>query len=191
MSDVTHLLTAIEDGNPRAAEELLPMVYDELRQLAAARLARERSDQTLQPTALVHEAYLRLVQGPSGQTWSSRRHFFAAAAEAMRRILVESARRRRAAKRGGQNQRVPFDELAFPVEKPPDEVLEVDEALKRLAEIHPERAELVRLRYFAGMTEAETAEMMGISRSQVERSWTYTRAWLLREIARNRTPVGK
>jgi RNA polymerase sigma factor (TIGR02999 family) len=191
MSDVTHILTAIESGDPHAAQQLLPLVYNELRWLAAARLAQERPGQTLQPTALVHEAYLRLVQGPGGQEWSNRRHFFAAAAEAMRRILVESARRRQSAKRGGQGEQIPFGEQMFPVDPSSDEVLEVDEALQRLAELHPERAELVRLRYFAGLTSEEAAQALGMTKSQAERSWTYARAWLLREISRNRTPAGE
>jgi RNA polymerase sigma factor (TIGR02999 family) len=191
MSDVTHILTAIESGDPQAADQLLPLVYNELRRLAAARLAQERPGQTLQPTALVHEAYLRLVQGPGELKWSSRRHFYGAAAEAMRRILVESARQRQSAKRGGQAEQIPFDEQMFPVDPSSDEVLEVDEALQRLAELHPERAELVRLRYFAGLTSEEAAQALGMTKSQAERSWTYARAWLLREISRNRTPAAE
>src|SRR5438477_73536 len=157
MTEVTQILNAIEQGNPHAAEQLLPLVYDELRQLAAQKLAQERPGQTLQATALVHEAYLRLVDAKKAQHWNSRGHFFAAAAEAIRRILVESARRKSRRKRGGDWQRrdVQFNEPA--VEAPDTDILAVDEALSQLACEHPEKAELVKLRYFAGLTLTEAA----------------------------------
>ena len=190
MSDVTHILSAIEQGDPHAAEQLLPLVYDELRKLAAGRMANEGPGQTIQATALVHEADLRLVASPGTpgsapreQHWDSRGHFFAAAAEAMRRILVDKARKKRRLKRGNNRQRVDLDEVEITIESPVDDVLALDEALSKLAEQHPERAELVKLRYFAGLTVDEAANALGISPSTVDRQWTYARAWLYRELA--------
>ncbi|MBI1915940.1 MAG: sigma-70 family RNA polymerase sigma factor [Planctomycetes bacterium] len=188
MSEVTRILSAIEQGDPQAAEQLLPLVYDELRQLAAQRLAQEKPGQTLQATALVHEAYLRLVASPGREAgeselhWNSRGHFFAAAAEAMRRILVENARRKGRRKRGGDWRRcnVQVNEPAAP--GPDVDILAVDEALTRLAKEHPEKAELVKLRYFVGMTLAEAASALGISTATADRRWRYARAWLARHL---------
>ncbi len=182
MSDVTRILSAIEQGDPHAAAQLLPLVYDELRQLAAAKLAHEQVGQTLQPTALVHVAYLRLVGAEQAQPWNSRGHFFAAAAEAMRRILVEQARKRKRLKRGGDRQRLDLDALQLAVPEVADELLALDEALAELARKHPDKAELVKLRYFAGLTVAEAAQALGISTSTADRHWTYARAWLYRRI---------
>jgi RNA polymerase sigma factor (TIGR02999 family) len=183
MSEVTRILSAIEQGDAHAAEQLLPLVYDELRQLAAQRLAQERPGQTLEATALVHEAYLRLVDVDKVQHWNSRGHFFAAAAEAMRRILVEQARRKRRQKRGGDRERLDLDGLEIAVEGLPDDLLALDEALTRLAEKHAAKAELVKLRYFAGLTLSEAARALGISSSTADRYWTYARAWLYRALA--------
>jgi RNA polymerase sigma factor (TIGR02999 family) len=183
MSEVTRILSAIEQGDPHAAAQLLPLVYDELRQLAAQKLAREAPGQTLQATALVHEAYLRLVDVARVAHWDSRGHFFAAAGEAMRRILVENARRKRRLKRGGDQQRVDLDDVAIVAAGPSDDVLALDEALTKLAQKHPARAELVKLRFFAGLTMSEAAKVLGISTSTADRYWTYARAWLYREIA--------
>lgn len=182
MSDVTRILAAIEHGEPQAAEQLLPLVYEELRQLAVQRLAHENPGQTLQATALVHEAYLRLVDVDQPQAWNSRGHFFAAAAEAMRRILVEQARKRGRLKRGGNRQRLELDGLQLSVPEFPDQLLALDEALTELAQKHPDKAELVKLRYFAGLTVAEAAQALGISTSTADRDWTYARAWLYRRI---------
>ena len=182
MSDVTGILSAIELGDPHAAEHLLPLVYDELRKLAAERVAQEKPGQTLQATALVHAAYLRLVDTEKAQHWNSRGHFFAAAAEAMRRILVEHARKRRRLKRGGDRQRLDLDALQLCVPEVADELLALDEALAELALKHPDKAELVKLRYFAGLTVAEAARALGISTSTADRHWTYARAWLYRWI---------
>jgi RNA polymerase sigma factor (TIGR02999 family) len=186
MSEVTRSLSAIEQGDPQAAEELLPLVYNELRRLAAAKLAQEQPGQTLQATALVHEAYLRLVasrdaSAPGGQRWDSRGHFFAAAAEAMRRILVDQARRRHAAKRGGLQKRVeiPESHLAAPI--PDDELLALHEALEQLASIDSEAADLVRLRFFAGLKTAEAAEALGMSVRSAHDLWAYARSWLRRK----------
>ena len=183
MSDVTRILKSIEDGDPKAAEELLPLVYDELRKLAAVKLAQEKPGQTLQATGLVHEVYLRLVDVEKGRHWDSRGHFFTAAAEAMRRILVEVARRKRRLKHGGDLDRKELfaDTLALPV--PPDELLAVHEALVNLEATNPQAAELVKLRYFAGFTIPETAEQMGISPRKANQIWTYARARLAAEIA--------
>src|SRR5437867_12043220 len=187
MSEVTRILSAIEQGNPHAAAQLLPLVYDELRQLAAQRLAQEKPGQTLQATALVHEAYLRLVASPgreageSGQHWDGRRHFFAAAAEAMRRLLIESARRKQRRKHGGGRAREPEDrELACP--ERPERLLALDEALERLATTNPQAAELVKLRYFAGFSNAEAATLLGISPRKANQVWAYARAWLREEL---------
>jgi RNA polymerase sigma factor (TIGR02999 family) len=182
MSDVTQILNAIEQGDPHAAEQLLPLVYNELRKLAAEKLANERPGQTLEPTALVHEAYLRLVDVDKAQHWNSRGHFFAAAAEAMRRILVESARRKRSRKRGGDQQRLNLDVLA--VTSPPrqDDLLDLDEALSQLTAADPQGAELVKLRYFAGLTVPEAAAVLGVSPRTADFLWAYARAFLLRSL---------
>ena len=182
MTEVTRLLSAIEQGDPRAGEQLLPLVYEELRQLASRRLSREKPGQTLQATALVHEAYLRLVDGEKAQPWNSRRHFFAAAAEAMRRILVESARRKQAVRHGGGRERLDLDEdLSLP--EPRQDLLALDEALARLAEKQPLKAELVKLRFFAGLTMPEAARALDISLATAERYWTFARSWLYAELA--------
>jgi RNA polymerase sigma factor (TIGR02999 family) len=183
MSEITRILSAIEQGDPHAAEQLLPLVYEELRKLAAQRLAHEAPGQTLQATALVHEAYLRLVDAEKAQHWNSRGHFFAAAAEAMRRILVEQARRKRRPKHGGDRRRVDLDE-ALPIAPPPSKnLLDLDEALSRLEATDPLAASLVKLRYFAGLTMPQAAETLGISQRNAERNWTYARTWLHRELA--------
>jgi len=182
MSDVPQILNQIEDGDGQAAEKLLPLVYDELRKLAAAKMAKEDPGQTLQPTALVHEAYIRLVDVEKAQHWNSRAHFFGAAADAMRRILVEQARRRQSLKQGGQFQRcdVNLDRLNHP--EATDEVLAVDEALRKLAREKPPVAKLVELRYFAGLTLEEAASAADISVRTAHRYWTYAKAWLHDEI---------
>jgi RNA polymerase sigma factor (TIGR02999 family) len=182
MTDVTRILSAVERRDPHAAEQLLPLVYDELRKLAAERMAQEKPGQTLQATALVHEAYLRLVDVEQAQHWYSRGHFFAAAAEAMRRILVEQARKRGRLKRGGDRQRLDLDALQLSVPEAADELLALNEALAEFARKHPEKAELVKLRYFAGLTVAEAAQALGVSTSTADRHWTYARAWLYRRI---------
>jgi RNA polymerase sigma factor (TIGR02999 family) len=182
MPDVTHLLSAIDRGDPHAAEQLLPLVYEELRQLAAEKLAQERPGQTLQPTALVHEAYLRLVDVDNAPQWNSRGHFFAAAAEAMRRILVEGARRKKRRKRGGDWRRWDIQVNEPAVEGPGADILAVDEALTEMAREHPDKVELVKLRYFAGMTLAEAAAALGISTATADRRWRYARAWLARHL---------
>ncbi len=182
MSDVTRILSDIEQGDRRASEQLLPLVYDELRRLAAQKLAHEPRGLTLQPTALVHEAYLRLVGSDEGRGWESRGHFFAAAAEAMRRILVENARRRGRQKRGGGRARAELLEADLAVNDPPDEVLAVSEALERLAAEDPQAAELVKLRYFAGLSVEEAAQALGLSRATAYRHWTYARAWVRCEV---------
>ena len=204
MSDVTRILSQIEAGDPAAGDQLLPLVYAELRRLAAARLAQEKPGQTLQPTALVHEAYLRLVgegQSVVGQSvdrlgtdqltyrptdqarFDSRGHFFAAAAEAMRRILVENARRKARVKHGGQALRVELDDADWTEEPPADELLALDEALIKFEVEEPEKAKLVKLRYFAGLTLEEAAAALGISRATASRHWTYARAWLYNAVA--------
>jgi RNA polymerase sigma factor (TIGR02999 family) len=189
MADVTRILTDIVAGDPHAAAELLPLVYDELRKLAAARLAGEKAGQTLQPTALVHEAYLRLVASPAQQAggepaWDGRGHFFAAAAEAMRRILVEQARRKHRLRHGGGLRRQPLgdNEPAIDPAAGALDLLALDEALGRLEAASPRRARLVTLRYFAGLTLPEVAEMLGVSQSTAEADWTYAKAWLKREM---------
>ena len=181
MSEVARILSAAEPGDPHAAEQLLPLVYDELRKLAAARLADERPGQTLQPTALVHEAYLRLVGGERPRDWSSRGHFFAAAAEAMRRILVDNARRKRSKKRGGDRVRLDLDQFAATSERS-DHVLDIDAALGGLADADPQAAELVKLRFFAGLSIPQTAAVLGISPRGADSLWAYARAWLLRSL---------
>jgi RNA polymerase sigma factor (TIGR02999 family) len=182
MSEVTRILSAIEQGDPQAAAQLLPLVYDELRRLAAQKLAHEKPGQTLQPTALVHEAYLRLVGGPEAQQWHSRGHFFAAAAEAMRRILVESARRKRRLKHGGGKQRQELLADLVAVSAPDEDVIALDAALSKFAEKHPLHARLVELRYFGGLTGDEAASLLGISPSTADRHWVFARAWLRREL---------
>ena len=176
MSDVTHILSAIERGDPHAAGRLLPLVYDELRRLAAEKMAQEKPGQTLQATALVHEAYVRLVAGDDAAKWNSRAHFFGAAAEAMRRILVDQARRKLAVKRGGQSRRVPLDDADLGYHSPADELLDIDEALTRLAAENPEAARLIQLRYFAGLSIQDAAEVVGVSRSTAYEHWSYARA---------------
>jgi RNA polymerase sigma factor (TIGR02999 family) len=182
MSDVTRILSAIERGDPAAAEQLLPLVYDELRKLAAQRLGQEKPGQTLQATALVHEAYLRLVGGGDELHWDNRRHFFAAAAEAMRRILIDNARRKQSRKHGGGRQRRDLDADALVAPEPNVDLLALDAALVRLAEQDPLKARLVELRYFAGLTGDQAAAVLGISPSSADRHWVYTRAWLRREL---------
>jgi RNA polymerase sigma factor (TIGR02999 family) len=182
VSDVTRILEAIEGGDPSAAARLLPLVYGELRNLAAARLASEKPGQTLQATALVHEAYVRLVGPDAPQNWNGRGHFFGAAAEAMRRILVESARRKKSLKRGGNRDRADFDLANIADPERPDEVLAIDEALAGLAAADPQAAELVKLRYFVGLSVPDAAATIGISTRSAERLWTYARAWLRRAI---------
>src|SRR5262245_61008623 len=182
MSDVTRILSAIEAGDPHAAGQLLPLVYDELRQLAAQRLAQEKPGQTLQATALVHEAYLRLVDGDQAPHWDGRGHFFAAASEAMRRILIDNARRHRAQKRGGGLERIDLPELTQPANDKPVDLLALDEALSKLEELHPRKAQLVKLRFFAGCSLEETAQMLGISRATAQRSWAFARAWLFGQL---------
>jgi RNA polymerase sigma factor (TIGR02999 family) len=178
MNEVTRILSAIEQGDALAAEQLLPLVYEELRKLAAQKLAQEKPGQTLQPTALVHEAYLRLVDVENAQHWNSRGHFFAAAAEAMRRILIENARRKKADKRGGQRTRVSLDRVEAVAVAPPDELLALDEALERLGQHDPSAANLVKLRYYAGLSLEQAAQALGISSATAYRHWTFGRAWL-------------
>jgi RNA polymerase sigma factor (TIGR02999 family) len=194
MSDVTQILMAIDNGDPRAAEQLLPLVYDELRKLAAQRLAQEKPGQTLQATALVHEAYLRLApnqdESAARETrWNSRGHFFAAAAEAMRRILVESARRKGSLKRGAHHQRVSLNQAISLSEPPSDDLLALDEALGRLAQEDPIKAELVKLRYFAGVSVEQTAEALGISRATADRYWSYAKVWLYQAVTGEDEPT--
>lgn len=181
MADVTRILNAIERGDSKAADELLPLVYEELRLLANQRLSQEKPGQTLQATALVHEAYIRLVEG-GNQSWNSKGHFFKAAAEAMRRILVDSARRKNAQKRGGGQPHSSYDRIEMPIDPPPEEITFLDEALKKLAAREPELAEVVKLRYFAGLTMEQIAEIMSVSRRTATSYWTYARSWLRREI---------
>lgn len=179
MTDVTQILSQIESGDSAAGEQLLPLVYNELRKLAAARLAQEKPGQTLQATALVHEAYLRLVDGDRAQTWNSRGHFFGAAAEAMRRILVEKARRKLGPTRGGARVQLKLDEALDVVDPRAEEILGIDDALADLADESPVKADLVKLRYFAGMTHQEAADALGISRATADRYWAYAKAFLL------------
>ena len=181
-SEVTRILDAAARGDPRAAAELLPLVYEEMRKLAAQRLAQEKPGQTLQATALVHEAYLRLVDVPDPQRWNGRGHFFAAAAEAMRRILVEAARRKGRVKRGGGAKRVDLDADDLATQAPPDALLVIDDAITALAADDPQAAQLVKLRYFAGLSVEEAAELSGMSRSTAYEHWAYARAWLLCQL---------
>jgi RNA polymerase sigma factor (TIGR02999 family) len=182
MTDVTQILSQIESGDPSAAEQLLPLVYEELRKLAAARLVQEKPGQTLQATSLVHEAYLRLVDVEKIQHWESRGHFFAAAAVAMRRLLVEQARRKRRLKRGGDGQRVPLEKVELAYGFPSDDLLALNEAISRLELESPEKSKVVQLRFFVGMTHEEVAEVLGISAVTARRHWRYARAWLRREM---------
>jgi len=181
MNDVTRILNAAQDGDPRATEELLPLVYDELRRLAGHKMTGESSGHTLQATALVHEAWMRLV-GSNQSGWANRAHFFAAAAESMRRILVEHARRKLSQKRGGGAAHAELDESSIVLTAPPDELLAVNEALDKLAKEDPAAAELVKLRYFVGMTMDEAATAMGLAKRTAEGIWTYAKAWLSKEI---------
>jgi RNA polymerase sigma factor (TIGR02999 family) len=178
MTDVTQILTQIESGGQSVAEQLLPLVYDELRKLAAARLSQEKPGQTLQATALVHEAYLRLVDSKSAPNWNSRGHFFAAAAEAMRRILINRARDKKRQKRGGRHERIDLDQVVIALDAPAEELLELDEAVNELANRDLLSAQLVRLRFFAGLSLKDAAEALGLTRRQADRHWTYARAWL-------------
>ncbi len=180
---VTQLLNDAASGDARAAAELLPLVYEELRRLARQKMGQERAGHTLQATALVHEAYVRLVAGNTEKSWKGRWHFFSAAAEAMRRILVDQARRRGRLKRGGKaRQRIDLEKLELTVNEPPQELLAVDEGLTKLGEQHPEKAQLVKLRYFAGLSIEEAAEAMGVSVATANRHWAYARAWLFRHV---------
>lgn len=182
MTEVTEILQAIGAGQCQDSGRLLPLVYEELRRLAAARMAHEPSGQTLQPTALVHEAFLRLVDGAEQDRWNSRGHFFGAAAEAMRRILVENARRKNRVKHGGEHQRVEFDPGVLAGESSADQILAVHEALTRLEEQFPDKAEVVKLRYFAGLTNAEAAAAMGVAPATAQRYWQFARTWLFQQL---------
>ena len=186
MSDITRILAAIEQGNVHAVDALLPIVYQELRMLAAQKLSRETPGQTLQPTALVHEAYLRLV-GAQEETYQNRSHFFVAAAEAMRRILIENARYKKRLKRGGGRVKQEFNDQVFCLDEPSEDLLALDEALEKLAQHEPVVAELVKLRYYAGMTVIQAAEIMNVSRRTADRHWAYARAWLHHEISKGDT----
>ena len=185
MSEVTCILSAIEQGDPHAAEQLLPLVYDELRKLAAQKLAQEKPGQTLQATALVHEAYIRLVDVDKVQHWNSRGHFFAAAAEAMRRLLVDQARKKMSRKRGGSLERLPLEEVDIGAPEPAVDLLAVNDALEKFEGIDKAAADLVKLRYYAGLTLPQAAEALGISRSTADRQWAYARAWLHAELREN------
>jgi RNA polymerase sigma factor (TIGR02999 family) len=188
MSDVTHILSAIEQGDPQAASQLLPLVYDELRQLAAQKLAHEKPGQTLSATALVHEAYLRLV-GPGEEShWNSRGHFFAAAAEAMRRILINRARDKLRHKRGGGWKRLDLDRLTVADQAADEELVALDDSLERLAQENPACAELVKLRFFAGLTQEEAAAALGLARRTADRTWAYARAWLYQALSEGDPP---
>jgi RNA polymerase sigma factor (TIGR02999 family) len=189
MNQVTRILSAIQQGQPQAAEQLLRLVYDELRKLAAQKLAREKPGQTLQATALVHEAYLRLAEpGNKDQHWKSRGHFFAAAAEAMRRILIENARRKKRVKHGGELKRVEIELADLPTRMSSEDLLALNEALEKLQRHDPVKAELVTLRYFGGLTIEQAAEILKISRVTAHRYWTYARAWLRQQITEGASP---
>jgi RNA polymerase sigma factor (TIGR02999 family) len=183
MSEVTRILSAIEQGDPHAAEQLLPLVYEELRKLAGRKLAQEEPGQTLQATGLVHEAYLRLVNVDQAQHWNSRGHFFAAAAEAMRRILIDRARERLAVKRGGDRKRVPLEEVDPPAGTPPEDLLALNEALEQLARLDPTAGQLVKLRYFAGLSVEQAAATLNLATATAYRHWTFARAWLHSQVA--------
>jgi RNA polymerase sigma factor (TIGR02999 family) len=194
MNDVTRILSAIEHGETHAAEQLLPLVYEELRKLAAQKLAQEKPGQTLEATALVHEAYLRLVGTPGGKSgeepphWSSRGHFFAAAAEAMRRILIESARRKKRLRHGGECERLDIELTSLPTRVSSDDLLALDVALEKLRQHDPVKAQLVTLRYFGGMTIEQASDVLNISRVTAHRYWTYARAWLHQQMTGNSAP---
>jgi RNA polymerase sigma factor (TIGR02999 family) len=188
MNEVTRILSAIEGGDPHAADQLLPLVYQELRKLAAQKLAQEKPGQTLEATALVHEAYVRLVDGEQAQRWNSRGHFFAAAAEAMRRILVERARQRRSLKHGGGYNRVDFEAALSVADESAEDFLALDEALEKLAHEDPIKAELVKLRYLAGLSVEEAAQALGISRATADRYWAYAKVWLYCAITGEEQP---
>ena len=190
MSDVTRLLQAIERGESQATEELLPLVYDELRRLARAHMGHERANHTLQPTALVHEAYLRLV-GDTGARWDSRGHFFAAAAEAMRRILINRARDKKRLKRGGDRKRIDLDQIESALQTDDVQLIALDEALAKLATEDATAAQIVKLRFFAGLNMRETAEMLGLAQRTAERQWAYARAWLYAELGRDDAQSGQ
>jgi RNA polymerase sigma factor (TIGR02999 family) len=191
MNDVTRLLSAIEHGDARASDELLPLVYHELRRLAKQRLTHEKPGQTLQATALVHEAFVRLVDGEEAPRWNSRGHFFGAAAEAMRRILVDNARRKRAGKHGGELERRDLDELEIAAPSPSEDLVALDEALSKLEAEDPTKAQLVKLRYFAGLTEEDAANALGISGTTAQRHWRYAKIWLLAELRGTDAPGKK
>jgi RNA polymerase sigma factor (TIGR02999 family) len=185
MSEVTRILSSVSQGNDQAADELLPLVYEELRQLAARKMATEGAGHTLQPTALVHEAWLRLA-GEEGQRWDGRGHFFAAAAESMRRILIERARRRQRVRHGGGQERVDVDEVQIAAPEDDDKLLQIHEALDRLAAEDKVKAEVVKLRFFAGLTDREVADLLGLSERTIERHWAYAKSWLFRAIQEQR-----
>jgi RNA polymerase sigma factor (TIGR02999 family) len=185
VSEVTRILSALDDGDSRAAEQLLPLVYDELRKLAAARLGQEKPGQTLEATALVHEAYLRLVGSERGQHWKSRGHFFAAAAEAMRRILLNSARDKHRLKRGGSRRRIDLDRVELALETDDEDLIALDEALEKLGREDHLAAQLVKLRFFAGLTLKQAGQSLGLSERTAERQWAYARAWLFHELRRD------
>jgi RNA polymerase sigma factor (TIGR02999 family) len=191
MTDVTRILSAIEQGDPQAAEQLLPLVYDELRRLAAQKLGQERPGQTLEATALVHEAYLRLVDTERARHWNGRTHFFRAAAEAMRRILVDRARQKQSQKRGGVRKQVELEVAAAVVEDPSDDVVAVHEALELLAQHDPVKADLVKLRYFVGLSVEEAGDLLGVSRATADRYWRYAKTWLYCALTRRSHPDGK
>jgi RNA polymerase sigma factor (TIGR02999 family) len=185
MNEITRVLSAIEGGDPHAAEQLLPLVYDELRKLAAQKLMREKPGQTLEATALVHEAYIRLVDVEKAQHWNSHGHFFAAAAEAMRRILVDQARKKKSRKRGGGLERLPLEEVDISAPQPAVDLLAVNDALEKFERLDKSAADLVKLRYYAGLTLPQAAEALGISSSTADRQWAYARAWLHAELREN------
>ncbi len=191
MSDVTHILYQIEQGDPKAGEQLLPLVYNELRRLAAQKLSQEKPGQTLQTTALVHEAYIRLVDTEKAQRWNSRGHFFGAAAEAMRRLLVEQARRKRTIKAGGGRQREQLSDVDPEVEGPKVDLLALDEALQKLEELEARKADLVKLRFFAGLTNQQAAEALGISASTADNDWAYAKSWLRLKMSTSQKPEAR
>jgi len=184
MSDMTRIMNAIEQGDAQATEKLLPLVYEELRRLAASKMSQERPGHTLQATALVHEAYMRLL-GPEANNWDSRTHFFSAAAEAMRRILIDNARRKKSLKRGGGFQIVNLENAELAIEEPSEDILALDEALVKLAAVDPVKADLVKLRYFAGLTNEQAGQVLGVSHNTVDKYWAYARAWLRLELERD------
>jgi RNA polymerase sigma factor (TIGR02999 family) len=191
MTDVTRILSAIEEGDAQAAEQLLPLVYEELRKLAAAKMTQEKPGQTLQATALVHEAYLRLVDNDKAQHWDSRGHFFAAAAEAMRRILIDNARRKASPMHGGDRRRVELSDIRSATSVSAEDLLTIDEALTKLAQVDPSKAELVRLRFYAGMSVPEAAKTLGVSTATAQRYWSYARSWLYCDLNAEEEPQEK